>query len=150
MHINLNRVEINESERLESKKSFFAIFLGVFVLVFMFSYYPIGGEGVNFYPPCIWFALTDTYCAGCGSMRGIQSMIQGNILGLLENNIFLFIALPFLFYSFIVVGFKAFKGYKPSTIFLKKNEIYFIVLLIIVFWIIRNMPAFKILAPNSI
>ena len=150
MYINVNRVHINESERLKSKKSFFAILLGAFVLVFMFSYYPIGGEGVDFYPPCIWFALTDTYCPGCGSMRGIQSTIEGNIFGLFENNILLFIALPFLFYSFIIVGFKAFKGYKPLTIFLTKNEIYFIVLLIIVFWIIRNMPAFKILAPNSI
>ena len=150
MHINLNRVEINESERLESKKSFFAILLGAFVLVFMFSYYPIGGEGVNFYPPCLWFALTDTYCPGCGSMRGIQSMIEGNILGLLENNIFVFIALPFLFYSFIILGIKAFRGYKPLTIFLTQNEIYFIVFMIVVFWIIRNIPAFEILAPNLI
>ncbi|GIT56636.1 MAG: hypothetical protein Ct9H300mP18_00650 [Candidatus Neomarinimicrobiota bacterium] len=150
MYINVNRVQINESERLKSKKSFFVILLGAFVLVFMFSYYPIGGEGVNFYPPCIWLSLTDTYCPGCGSMRGIQSVIQGNMLGLFENNVFLFVALPFLFYSFISLGIQAFKGYKPLTIFLTQNEIYFIVFMIVVFWIVRNIPAFEILAPNSI
>ncbi len=150
MYINVNRVQINESERLESKKSFFAILLGVFVVVFMFSSYPIGGEGVDFYPPCIWLSLTDTNCPGCGSMRGIQSVIQGNILGLLENNIFVFIALPFLFYSFIILGIKAFRGYKPLTVFLTQNEIYFIVFMIVLFWIVRNIPAFEILAPNSI
>jgi len=150
LYINKNRVQISDSERLESKKNFFAIFLGSSLLVYMFSSYPIGGEGVDFYPSCIWLSLTDTYCAGCGSMRGVQSVIQGNILGLIQNNIFLFIALPFLFYSFIILGFKAFRGYKPVTIFLTKNEISFIVFMIVVFWIARNIPAFEILAPNAI
>lgn len=150
MYIKKNKVRISDSERLESKKSFFAIFLGSSLLVYMFSYYPIGGDGVDFYPPCIWLSATDTYCAGCGSMRGVQSVIQGNIFGLIENNIFLFIALPFLFYSFIILGFKAFTGYKPVTIFLTKNEISFIVFMIVVFWIARNIPAFEILAPNAI
>ena len=83
-------------------------------------------------------------------MRGIQSVIQGNMLGLFENNVFLFVALPFLFYSFISLRIQAFKGYKPLTIFLTQNEIHFIVFMIVLFWIVRNIPAFAILAPNSI
>ncbi|GIS56826.1 MAG: hypothetical protein CM1200mP1_07640 [Candidatus Neomarinimicrobiota bacterium] len=55
-------------------------------------------------------------------MRGIQSVIQGNMLGLFENNVFLFVALPFLFYSFISLGIQALKG-KAINIFLTQNEI---------------------------
>ncbi len=150
MYINFNKVQLDKSEILEAKKNFFIVFIALSILIFMFSYYPIGGEGVDFYPPCVWLSLTDTYCAGCGSMRGVQSVIQGDILGVSSYNILLFLALPYLFYSFIVVGIKAFTGYRPLTILLTRNEILFIVFLIVLFWILRNIPGFEILAPNPI
>ena len=31
------------------------------------------------YAPCLFYALTDLYCPGCGTLRGLHELLHGRI-----------------------------------------------------------------------
>lgn len=115
-----------------------------------FLYFFIDPSEVDFLPKCPLYATTGLYCPGCGSQRATHALLNSNIGGILRQNIFYAFALMLIGYHLII-----------SVInFLFKKSIYnylyhpytpkIVLLGILLFWILRNIPVypFNILAPK--
>ena len=97
--------------------------------------------------PCMFYKFTGKYCPGCGLTRMILAMLRFDFYTALRQNCLLFFLLPcFLVYSlwkgisYVITGKKCSgKG--------EKVVIPVLFVLVVAFWIMRNMPAFSFLAP---
>lgn len=58
--------------------------------------YRFNPETAGIYPPCPSKLLTDYECAGCGSLRGIHSLLHGNFGAAWNYNPAIFFALALL------------------------------------------------------
>lgn len=109
------------------------IIIGIYVV---FKLFPL--DKYHIYPPCPWHYITKTYCPGCGTMRGINSVVNGDIFGLFKYNILAALTIPFLIYSYINLLVKVLFKYRLPIIFLTKLEIYILLFCIIIYGILRN------------
>jgi hypothetical protein len=98
---------------------------------------------------CILYGVTGFYCPGCGSQRATQQLLNFNIFGVLQQNILYLLSLLILGYHLIVTGINTiFKKHIYNFIYHPKTPLVILVV-IIVFWILRNIPyyPFNLLAP---
>ena len=100
-------------------------------------------------PPCLFYRLTGLYCPGCGSGRAVSAVLHGQFLKALACNPLLFLlgipALVVFFHEYlrlIVPGW----GLKPVAV--SQRVATGCVVLVLLFWIVRNIPAFGFLAPG--
>lgn len=49
----------------------------------------------NFYPPCLFRALTGLQCPGCGTTRALHHLLHGDVAGAFRLNAMLFAVVPF-------------------------------------------------------
>jgi hypothetical protein len=112
---------------------------GIVLLIF----YPLAKY--NFYPKCPWYVITHTYCPGCGTLRGLNRTIHGDVLGMFKSNKMSIIFLPILLWEYIQVWAQVVAGRRLPDISLSRIELYSLVVLIIAYWIGRNFISF--LAP---
>ena len=146
MQISLTKIKIGINEQKIARKQLVFIIVSAFFLLLALFFFPI--TEYSYFPPCPWNKLTNTFCPGCGFIRGLQSVIDGNIFGLLQNNPLAMIALPFLGLSFISLVFQSIFGFKIYDVFITKSEILLILFIIVIYWIIRNF--LDVLAPIPI
>lgn len=140
---------INDSTRKKSTIIFLVSASALLMLLFMLKYYPVNHYDI--YPPCVWYKLTGTYCPGCGTGRGLCSMCNGDILGLAKNNIFTFICLPALGYTFVSKFTETVARYRLAFISFSKIELQIIAALIVLYWILRNfIPALAPIPVNVV
>ena len=122
---------------------------GLTLISFLFIYFlPRLEMIVNFH--CPFHLLTGLYCPGCGSLRSLHSLAQGNVIRAFNYNPFTILSLPFLIYSFAAFTYRGISGKELKRIFVKPIYIWLLLVFIIVFWVLRNIPAypFNILAPH--
>ena len=113
-------------------------------------YFFINPQEVNFLPECPLHATTGFYCPGCGSQRATHKLLNFNIFGALQQNVLYLISLLLLGYHLIITGINTiFKKQLYNYIYHTKTPLVILVL-IIIFWILRNIPyyPFNLLAPN--
>lgn len=102
------------------------------------------------FPRCIFNSLTGYYCPGCGSQRAIHSLLHLDFAGVVSYN-FLFIpALLLIFYHYLHPVFNRLFGWKLPNVFYFRNTPLVILGVILLFWILRNIPyyPFSVLAPG--
>ena len=91
--------------------------------------------------PCIINKITGLYCPGCGATRAIYSLLELKFYQAFRYNILIVIFLPFgmafLFYKYVLKG----KKQIPNYIW------FFIVIIVVLFGVLRNIPLFSYLAP---
>ena len=146
MQINTIKTKICNNRQKEKRLYLILVSLSTVILLVGLSMFPI--TQYHYFPPCPWNKITGTICPGCGTIRGIQQTVNGNMYGLLQNNPLAMLSLPFLSVSFYSLFTQGVFGYKPISVFLSKNEILFIFVIIISYWILRNY--WTILAPKPI
>jgi hypothetical protein len=101
-------------------------------------------------PKCILYGTTGIYCPGCGSQRATHQLLNFNIFGILQHNVLYFISLVILGYHLIVLIINAmFKKNIYNYVYHPKTPLAILVF-IIIFWILRNIPyyPFNLLAPE--
>ena len=100
---------------------------------------------------CPFHLLTGYYCPGCGSSRGLYSLMHGNIIEAMRNNLLMVISLPYLIYSFVLFSYKEISGKELKRIFIKPYYIWLLLAFILLFWVLRNIPSypFSLLAPQG-
>jgi len=121
--------------------------LGIFlVLIYVF----INPSEVDFLPKCPFYFTTGIYCPGCGSQRATHQLLNFNFLGALSQNVLFAVGLILVGYnSIILIANKYFHKNIYNYLYHPKAPI-ILLIIIIAFWIIRNIPyyPFNLLAPK--
>lgn len=134
---------IDTASRKRVLRTFLLVNIGLAAGIFLLAFFPI--NKYHFYPVCPWYGLTHTYCPGCGTLRGIDHILHGDLLGLFKANKIGVIFIPILLWEYIQMGVQGIGGYRLPELTLSKIELYILVILIITYWIARNFVSF--LAP---
>ncbi|MBJ8340167.1 DUF2752 domain-containing protein [Antrihabitans sp. YC3-6] len=101
----------------------------------------------NSYGICPFHYLTGLWCPGCGGMRAVNDLTNGDLLGSLSSNV---IALPLLV---VLVGAwvlwvrRRLRGDSGRMIVLHKPATIAVIVFLIVFTVFRNTPWGHWLAP---
>jgi hypothetical protein len=103
-----------------------------------------------FYPPCPFHFLTGFYCPGCGTLRALHQLLHGNLLAAMKLNVLTVILVPFIGYGFVFYITAGIKSRSLPKIFIPAALIWILFGVIILFGILRNIPAepFSFLAPH--
>lgn len=124
------------------------LLIGFIGLAFLF--FVLDPARHEIFPRCLFNSITGYYCPGCGSQRAIHSLLHLNFAGVVSQN-FLFIpAFLLIFYHYLHPIVNRYFNLKLPNILYFKSTPWIIFLLIIVFWISRNLPfyPFSVLAPG--
>lgn len=123
------------------------ILIAIGIILFLSLYFFVDPASTPVFPKCVFHATTGAYCPGCGSQRAIHDILNGNIIEGFRKNLLLLLALAILLYECYIFILKK-RGSKEPKNLLKKSKTTKIILIIVVsFWILRNIPAFSFLAP---
>lgn len=100
------------------------------------------------YPPCLFHQWTGWHCPGCGSSRAAHALVHCNLAKAFSMNPLAFVLLPVAIWE-AVASFRA-----DSTlprVFSTARRIWALVVVVILFWICRNIPTppFSYLAPGG-
>ena len=94
------------------------------------------------FPPCPFLALTGLQCPGCGALRGLHQLLNGQLLAAVELNIVMVLALPFLTYTFLSTLARDVNAQRLPTVFVRPAWIWLLLGGIILFWVLRNLPVY--------
>ena len=114
-------------------------------MIFLILFNPSETE---IFPPCPFFWMTGLYCPGCGSLRAVHELFHGNFISALSLNPLLIISLP------LIAVYTCLKTYHKKIKFnaftLNLQFYYVIILIILLYWLLRNIPSypFIFLSPN--
>ncbi|PZP16727.1 MAG: DUF2752 domain-containing protein [Brachybacterium faecium] len=98
-------------------------------------------------PLCPVYHLTGLHCPGCGAIRSVHALLDGDLALALRSNAVLMVALPVVALGFGRWTLRRIRGLRtappPSSVVLAGAVI------AVVFGILRNLPFFWFLAPVS-
>lgn len=120
------------------------------MLVLLPIYFVVDPMKYALFPECPFYALTGLYCPGCGTQRAIHAILHGQVFEALGYNLLACMALPFILYSAAIMLLNTFYKKKiTQNLFYKTWFIHTILLFVVLFWILRNLPlpGFQKLAP---
>jgi hypothetical protein len=98
------------------------------------------------FPVCPFYHLSGYYCPGCGSMRAIHALAHGGLAEALSHNPFTVLAVPYLFWAWFRWLQRGLTG-KPRAWLAPPWVIWAVLVALIAFWVLRNLPGFSWLAP---
>ena len=101
------------------------------------------------FPPCPFRAVAGLYCPGCGTLRGLHQLLNGNLLQAFGFNPLMVLSLPFVGYSLLSSAVSGLSRRRMPEVFIPANWIWMLLGVIVLFWVLRNVPAypFTVLAP---
>ncbi len=93
----------------------------------------------NAYPQCPLKQLTGIDCPGCGGLRATNSMVHGDIAGVIDHNILALVIVPLIAYLITrwVLGLF---GKQLPALRLPPWSRYVIPVVVIAFTVVRNIP----------
>lgn len=108
------------------------------VIYFLFS-----PEDSDYFPQCPFHYLTGYDCPGCGSQRAIHYLLHLQIKEAFLRNPLLVISIPYLIAGTYFEYFGGKQKYpRTRNIFFGRKAAIIIFIIIIVYWIGRNIPPF--------
>jgi len=96
---------------------------------------PAGGP-----PVCPFRAVTGWDCPGCGGTRAVHQLLTGHLGAAIDLNLLAVLALPFLAWALWAAIVAALGGPRYPTPSLSRRWSWALVVLIAVFWVVRNVP----------
>lgn len=145
-----NRVTTLIRMREQERKIITLIISSIITLTIIFVYFFFYPLYQQYFPRCIFHNLTRLYCPLCGTQRAVAALLDGNISAALRDNLLFVLALPFLIYSLTVLFINSFcKKQFLHKIFFSAAFIKAVILFVIAFAVLRNVPSypFNLLAP---
>lgn len=120
----------------KQKDIFAFLIIGILFIILFIAY--------NFRIPCIFHEVTGLYCPGCGGTRAIIALAKLDIYQAIRYNILTVIAIPVFCTALICKYIFKIKYKIPDLVW------YFVIVIIIIYGILRNIPYFSFLAPTTI
>ncbi|WP_283133540.1 DUF2752 domain-containing protein [Rhizohabitans arisaemae] len=99
------------------------------------------------YPTCPFLWITGLYCPGCGTLRGIHALAQLDVPAALGLNPLMVLTVPFLLFWWGRWTLRSWQGRPVRTTLAHPAVIWGFLALVIVFWVVRNLPFGEFLAP---
>lgn len=97
---------------------------------------------------CLFSQATGLLCPACGGTRAIVHLLSGNILIALKNNGLAVLMLPGIVYGMITSFRLAFDHrFTAADIKIAPIWLWSIPVMVVIFWVIRNISAFTFLRP---
>lgn len=101
--------------------------------------------------PCLFLKITHFYCPGCGITRAIRSLLSLNFYQAFRYNNLIIILIPVLLIYYFEAICNKFKIKNLNISKYMKNKFWLSILIIIIFYgIIRNIPLFNYLLPTKV
>lgn len=120
--------------------------VGMIVAILYFYFNP----NTTFFPKCPLYSFTGIYCPGCGSQRAFYSLLHFDFKGVISQNILFLLSALLLFYYLIINVLNTFFNKNIKNFLQHKKAPIVLLVLVILFWIFRNIPTypFALLAPE--
>lgn len=117
----------------------------VFVAFLYYVFY-IKGNGLI----CITYELTGFYCPGCGMGRASLCLLHGDFIGAVKNNPFIFLLILVLIYILSRLADWAITGKNHIDKHIPPKALMSILIVLMIFGVLRNIPIFPFtaLTPN--
>jgi len=118
-----------------------AAFFGVAAVIFFFN-----PSRYGFYPICLFHQVTGLNCPGCGATRSFYALLHGNFQSAIKDNA-LFI---------LLLGTATIRGawfaqrkffHKPTGQFISTKWLWPMLIAVVVFSVLRNLPSFSFFSP---
>lgn len=117
--------------------------IGIF-LFFLFIIYYLLNKKIGIGIPCVFHELTGLYCPGCGITRLLFSLLELNFFQAFRSNPLVFILLILIIlYLILKLILKRFN----INLTIPNYIYYFLLIIVILFGILRNIPGFVFLTP---
>ncbi|GAB3205922.1 DUF2752 domain-containing protein [Marinactinospora thermotolerans] len=100
------------------------------------------------YPTCPWLMVTGTFCPGCGTMRCVHALTELDLVGALQMNVLTVALLPFLAVGYVRWLYRSFRPSQRPARVLHPFWLWVLLVAIVGFWILRNLPFAAFLAPG--
>ena len=125
-----------------------AVWVAVFGIVVLF--FVLDPSENIIFPQCPFHMLTGYYCPGCGSQRAVHSLLHLDFAGVADNNVLFLPAVLVVFYHYTRPLTGRLTGKNMPDIFYSPGFPWIVLGILIVFWILRNIPfyPFLFLAPG--
>jgi hypothetical protein len=92
--------------------------------------------------------VTGTYCPGCGGLRAVNDLTRGDVAGAASSNLLFVSTLPLIALLWVrSVGQRWLGTSRPMKPAVVTALVTVLVVLIMVFWVVRNLPFAAWLAP---
>lgn len=121
------------------------IIAGISVIAIFYFFNPVS----LFFPKCPVYISTGFHCTGCGSQRALHALLNGHITQAWQQNMLATLCYLALLCELIAVIINP--RFRPSALLQKKNAAAFVLCAVVLFTILRNIPAypFTLLAPYT-
>lgn len=132
------------------RKRVIIVNLCLWVVVFLFIVYVYLYIEYGIGIPCLFNEITGMYCPGCGTTRAITAFCMGDYAKAFRYNPILVVWVPYLFCSgIILIQEYIYDKDVAVSVINRRNRISFVVLVIIcVYWLVRNMSFASFLRPD--
>jgi hypothetical protein len=123
-----------------------AVVFGLLALAGCVVLYYFNPAKYHIYPVCQFHQLTGLHCPGCGATRALYALLHADLITALHDNA-LFVAL--LMAAGLRGGWFAVNRWRgrPNGQFFPARHLVPVVVIIIAFGVLRNVPVFSFLAP---
>ncbi|MEV0619933.1 DUF2752 domain-containing protein [Nonomuraea sp. NPDC050404] len=99
------------------------------------------------YPTCPFLWATGLYCPGCGTMRTIHALAHLDPVAALGLNPLAVVMVPFLLFWWGRWVVRAWQGRSRMTKLAHPAWLWAFIAIILVYWVVRNLPFGAFLAP---
>lgn len=104
-------------------------------------------EEPGHYPTCPFLALTGLYCPGCGSLRAVHALTQGDLATAWDRNPLALVLIPAVLVAWVAWGLRLLgrRAWHPSRI--PATWIWCLLGVVLAYWVARNVPGWTWLSP---
>ena len=99
------------------------------------------------FPSCIFLAGSGYYCPGCGGLRAMHDLLNGDVVGALHMNALVVLGIVPALFAGLAWWITALANDKVPRVRIPTWLAVSIPVLLGVFWVVRNVPGMEFLRP---
>jgi len=107
----------------------------------------VSPEEPGHYPTCPFLALTGAWCPGCGSLRALHALAQGDVVTAWQRNPLAVVLLPLVALAWVAWGLRIAGRDIGHPTRIPVRWLWALVVAVLVFWAARNIPGWTWLSP---